>query len=154
MTGPESTEPVAATDTPIADAVAADSASTEPPADETETPEEAASDAALRSWAKDNGIEGVPASGRLSATWRDQITAAMAAALDPKEEASAEATSSESSTSSDTTKTDPEEPTQEDGSTEAPVAEPAPVQPEFETGEYRSVFRAPETWVHSQTYTA
>lgn len=36
------------------------------------------SDADLRSWARDNGVEGVPGSGKLSAAWREKITIAMA----------------------------------------------------------------------------
>lgn len=94
-----------------------------------EAADESSSDAVLRTWARDNGIDGVPASGKLSASWRDQITAAMAEAQaeDPKVEDSAEGTSS--SELSDK------------------------VAPEFEPAEYRSVFKAPNTWVTSQTFT-
>jgi hypothetical protein len=130
-------------------------------AEEEETPEEIASDSALRAWARDNGFEDVPTSGRLSAAWREQITNAMAAALDPKDEVSAEATSSDSSISVETTTEDPSS-TDPEGSTdesnldstdeENPVEEP--VAPEFETGQYRSVFKAPNTFVSSQAYTA
>jgi len=108
-----------------------------------EAPEDAsaedASDAELRTWARDNGIEDVPGSGKLSATWRETITTAMTAALDPKDEASAEDTSLASSTSSETTT---------DGEEASPSTEPEPV------AEYRSVFQAPATWVSSQTFTA
>jgi len=108
-----------------------------------EAPEDAsaedASDAELRMWARDNGIEDVPGSGKLSATWRETITTAMTAALDPKDEASAEDTSLASSTSSETTM---------DGEEASPSTEPEPV------AEYRSVFQAPATWVSSQTFTA
>lgn len=122
-------EPASATEEP--------SASSEPtveseapvaPEAEPDTSAEDASDAALRAWAKDNGIEGVPGSGKLSAAWRDQITAAMTAALDPKEEASAEVASPESSSS--------------ETSSEEPVVE------------YRTPYVPPETWVTGQLYTA
>lgn len=114
---------------------------------------EDASDAQLRQWAKDNGIEGVPASGKLSATWREQITGAMAdalndvaTALDPKGEDSAEATSSESSTllKAKAEKAS-EEPVVED-------KESAPAEPPVV--EYHSVFEAPNTYVTSQAFTA
>lgn len=101
---------------------------------------EDASDAELRAWAKDNGIEGVPASGKLSSAWRDQITAAMAAKLDPKEEVSVEGTSSESSISVETMT--------EETSTEDIT------EPEREPTEYRSVFKPPNTFVSSQAFTA
>lgn len=138
-------------------------------AEEEETPEEAASDAALRTWAKDNGIESVPANGKLSAAWREQITNAMAGALtdvatalDPKGEDSVEPTSSDSSISVKAT-TEPDDSTDEESpaedSADEPeeelvVEEPEPVAPEFETGTYRSVFKAPNTFVTSQAYTA
>lgn len=134
---------------------------------------EDASDAQLRQWAKDNNIEGVPATGRLSAAWRDQISAAMASALndmatalDPKEEASVEVTSSDPSDQSEmemTTSTNGEETSSqtndssdEESQDEEEVVEEevAPVAPEFETGTYRSVFKAPDTFVSSQAYTA
>lgn len=124
---------------------------------EEETPEEVASDAALRAWARDNGMEDVPSSGRLSAVWRDQITAAMAAALDPKDEASVEAEDSSASSTSEMvtteTETTPEEP---GGDGPSASTEPVPVQPERDnpTGEYRSVFYAPNTFVTGQAYTA
>lgn len=106
---------------------------------------EAASDAELRAWAKDNGIDGVPTSGKLSTSWREQITAAMAAALDPKAEASVEATPPESSTSVETM-TEEKETGFGESSTQT--------KPEFEPVEYRSVFQAPNTFVTSQTFTA
>lgn len=114
---------------------------TEPVVEETSA--EDASDAELRAWAKDNGIEGVPGSGKLSAAWREQITNAMAAALDPKDEASVEATSSESSTSLETMNETSEEEV-------PPSAEEPEPEPEVE---YRSVFQAPNTFVTSQQYT-
>lgn len=119
--------------------------------DPTTAVNEAASDAELRTWAKDNGIEDVPASGRLSAAWRDQIIAAMAAALDPKAEVSAVATPPESSTSVETTMTE-EEP---GSSGEEASASTEPVQPEFDNpwGEYRSVFQAPDTFMTGQAFT-
>jgi hypothetical protein len=122
---PEATEPVTVAEEPVAS--------------------EDASDAELRAWAKENGIEGVPTSGKLSAAWREQITAAMAAALDPKDEASADSSTSVETTTEETT-----------GSGESASAPTEPVQPEFDNpyGEYRSVFKAPETFVHSQTYTS
>ncbi len=154
----------------------------EPPAsvaedEETETPEEAASDAVLRQWAKDNGIDGVPASGRLSAAWREEITAAMAEsqAQNPKEEGSANDTSFEPSTSEDEetesttggpkaaepkaevepepeSETDADAEAQDEGD-EVEAEEQAPVPPEREQMEYRSVFKAPNTWVSSQAFT-
>jgi hypothetical protein len=140
VTLPENVSPSGPTETPP-EVPAAEPVVEVAPVVEEETPEEVASDSALRAWAKDNGIEDVPSSGRLSATWRDQITAAMTDALtsDPKEEASAEPTSTESSTSVKTT-------------TEPPV----PVRPEFDNpyNEYRSVFKAPDTFVTGQAFTA
>lgn len=125
-----------------------------------DTTAEDASDAQLRQWAKDNGIDGVPASGRLSATWRDQISAAMAAALndmatalDPKDEDSAEDTSSESSIPVEEETTSETEDATDESDPEEEV-EVVPVAPEFETGTYRSVFKAPNTFVSSQAFTA
>lgn len=86
---------------------------------------EAAPDAELRAWAAENGIEGVPASGKLSAQWRTDILAAM-------EAAAAEV---------------PPAPDPEPEPEEEPVAEELVV-------EYRSVFQPPDTWVSSQTFTA
>lgn len=175
MTSPETTDPVVEEPVVVNDP-ADDSASSEPaveepaPVDDPVTVvDESASDAELRAWAKDNGVEDVPTSGRLSAAWRETILTAMAAALDPKEEASAEATSTpEVSTSSDTVTE--EIPTTEtvstpDGEstsvpTEEPVSEdeepgdPRLDMPEFETGEYRSVYKAPDTFVTTQAFTA
>lgn len=161
MTLPEGVQPSGPTDpvpeatvssepaveaTPAPEPVVADLAPVveEPPVDEASAAEDA-SDAALRAWARDNGIEGVPGSGKLSAAWREQITAAMTAALDPKEEVSAEATSPESSISveTETTSTSEENP--------HPTEEPKQPEPVFE---YRSVFEAPNTFVSSQAYTA
>lgn len=110
-----------------------------------EDPEDA-SDAALRAWAKDNNIEGVPGSGKLSAAWREQLTSAMSAALDPKEEGSVKPASPESSSSETTSTTGDSTDQESPGSTEEEKPEPAP--------EYRSVWQAPETWVSGQTYTA
>lgn len=110
---------------------------------------EDASDAQLRAWARENGIEDVPGSGKLSAAWREQITAAMAAelAMDPKDEGSVEPASSKSSPTTETTSTTGDSTDQENsGSTEEETPEPAP--------EYRSVWQAPETWVSSQAFTA
>jgi hypothetical protein len=117
--------------------------------DSAETAEDA-SDAQLRQWAKDNNIEGVPASGRLSSSWREQITNSMISSLDPKEEDSAEDTSS-TETSSLTTEEETASSTTEGEAVEEPEV---PVQPEFETGTYRSVFKAPDTFVSGQAYTA
>lgn len=148
MTEPENATPAAESETPIFDATAA-------AAEAEETPAELAADAQLRLWAKANGIEDVPASGRLSAAWREQITTAMTAALvaDPKEEASAGTTSTESSDSSSsetTTETPSDGPTDE-----VKLEQPAlPNIPEFETGTYRSVFYPPNTFVSSQYYTS
>ena len=133
-------EPAAPAD-PIPEA-SVDSASTEPttepaPVDDA-TAAEDASDAELRTWARDNGIDGVPATGRLSATWREQITAAIAAAAEPPliEEEPVELVV--------------EEPAAEE---EPEAEEVKPVAPEWETGVYRSVFKAPDTFVTSQAYT-
>ena len=114
-------------------------------AEEPESPEEVASDAALRAWAKDNGIEDVPASGRLSASWRDQITSAMAAALDPKDEDSVESTSPDSSTSTET---------KEKTTTPESESEPAPAAESIPEVEYHSVFKPPNTFMSSQAFTA
>jgi hypothetical protein len=114
-----------------------------------DTSAEDASDAQLRAWARDNGIEDVPGSGKLSAVWREQITAAMAAdlAMDPKDEGSVEPASSKSSPTTETTSTTGDSTDQKNlGSTEEESPEPAP--------EYRSVWQAPETWVSSQAFTA
>lgn len=126
MTTPEPSEPTAnpVPETPVTE----DPVVTEPVTTEDQVTAEDASDAALRAWAKDNDVEGVPGSGKLSAAWREQLTNDMAAALDPKVEASAETVSPESSTS------------------ETMTEEPAV--------EYRSVFEPPETWVSSQHFTA
>jgi len=135
---------------------------------EEETPEEIASDAALRAWAKDNGIEDVPTSGRLSAAWREQITIAMAAALAPKEEASAEDTSSEPSTSSETMTEEelsgipwiPDSTELKDLRNDLNFALEKDLEnlkkewKEEQVVEYRSVFEPPNTWVTSQHYTA
>lgn len=138
-------EPAAPAD-PIPEA-SVDSASTEPttepaPVDDA-TAAEDASDAELRTWARDNGIDGVPATGRLSATWREQITAAIAAAAEPPP-----------------AEEEPEPVVEEELVVEEPVAEEEPeaeevkpVAPEWETGVYRSVFQAPDTFVTSQAYT-
>lgn len=119
-----------------------------------DTSAEDASDAALRAWARDNGVEGVPASGRLSASWREQITSAMAAAsLDPKEEATAEATSTDMSTSETTTEdgepwiSDPEELAQLKEELDAALEADKVV-------EYRTPWEPPDTWVTGQSYTA
>jgi len=108
--------------------------------------EDDASDAQLRTWARDNGIEDVPSSGKLSAAWREQITAAIAAdlAMDPKDEGSVKPVSP---TSSETTSKTGDSTYQENlGSAEEEKPESAP--------EYRSVWEAPDTWVSGQTYTA
>lgn len=118
---------------------------------EEETPEEAASDAALRAWARDNGIEGVPASGKLSAAWRDQITAAIA------EAATEEPAEEEAAQEDDFPQEDEDQAEVEaafDSGEKVLTTPPAPVQPEFEQVEYRSVFKAPNTWVSSQTFTS
>lgn len=177
MTDPESPEVLAAEEPAPVD-------------DPTTAVREDASDAELRAWAKDNGIEDVPTSGRLSSAWRETIINAMAAALaaDPKEEVSAETTSTDSLTPESETVPEETVTTEEtttlsaDGevsslSTEEPEAEveaapvetepeatvdeepeveeeKKPVAPEFETGTYRSVFKAPNTFVSSQAYTA
>lgn len=150
MTLPEGVQPSGPVD-PTPTSASSDPTVDPAPVAEEETPEEAASDAALRQWAKDNGIEGVPTSGRLSAAWRDEITAAMAdaQAQSPKVEASVSVTSSEPSTS-DTAETAP--PTGGPEVTEEEAA-PAPIPLEREQMEYRSVFRPPNTWISSQTYT-
>lgn len=102
-----------------------------------ETPEDA-SDAKLRAWARENGIEGVPGKRTpLSTEWREGITNAMTAALNPKAEDSAGVTSSEPSASPETTT----EPLSGEKTSEPVV-------------EYRSVFQAPNTFVSSQAYTA
>jgi len=133
-----------------------------------EEPAEDATDAELRAWARDHGMENVPTSGRLSAAWREQITAAMAAAaLDPKEEASAEATSTEPSTSETTTEdagqpwiTDPAELAQFKDDIEAALEADAklaaakPFVAEEPVVEYRTPYVAPDTWVTGQAYTA
>jgi hypothetical protein len=142
MTLPEGVQPSGPTETPT---VEDDTAATEPVTTDEDTTVEDATDAELRAWARDNGIEGVPASGRLSATWREQITAAMTAALDPKEEGSAEATTPESSTSVEETTTETDTP---DGESPSPSTESEPVV------EYRSVFQPPNTFVDSQTFTS
>lgn len=152
MTEPENATPAAESETPIFDATAA-------AAEAEESPAELAADAQLRLWAKANGIEDVPANGRLSAAWREQITAAMTAALvvDPKEEASAETTSTESSDSSSsetTTETPSDGPTEEEPKAEVKLEPALPNIPEFETGTYRSVFYPPNTFVSSQYYTS
>ena len=161
---PVVTEPVTSEPAVTADAPASSDPAVEEPApvDDPDTAvNEAASDAELRAWAKDNGIEDVPASGRLSAVWRDQIVAAMAAALDPKDEASVEPSLPESSTSPETTMTEttPEESSSGESpsaSTEVPATGPGSNQPEFAHGgaEYRSVFYAPNTFVTGQNFTA
>lgn len=173
-TQPAATEPApepTVTETPaVTEPVTTDPAATaEEPApvdDPTTAVDESASDAELRAWAKDNGIEDVPASGRLSAAWRDQIITAMAAALDPKDEASAEpGASSPPSTSPETTTTETTaEPTggespsasTEEAPAERPLTGPGSDQPEFAHGgsEYRSVFQAPNTFVTGQAFTA
>lgn len=134
----------------------------------TETPEEIAaedaSDAQLRAWAKDNGIDGVPASGRLSATWRDQITAAMNAAAEaaaaPAEESPAEPEAepeivSTDQSSPDSTEEESPAEAEEEVAAERPLTGPGSDQPEFAHGgpDYRSVFQAPDTWMTSQAYT-
>ena len=140
-----SPEPAVGTGTVIEDPVVTDSATTE----DSVTAAEDTTDAQLRLWAKDNGIEGVPASGRLSAFWREKITAAMASTLDPKEEDSVVDTSSpESSTSVETTMEETETGTSGE-ETSPSTEEPVKVAPEFETGEYRSVFKPPNTFVNS-----
>lgn len=104
---------------------------------------EDASDAKLRAWAKDNGIDGVPGKRvKLSDAWREKITNAMAAALNPKAEASAKATSSESSISV------------EKKTAEAPSGETDSPSTEEPVVEYRSVFQAPDTFVSGQAFTA
>ena len=152
MTEPENTEPKAEESTIEAPVDSSDVMEESAPVDETSTEDtsvEDASDAALRAWARDNGIEGVPGSGKLSAAWREQITAAMTADLDPKEEVSAESGDSPESSTSVETMTE----TTTGSSGEETSAPTEPVQPEFETGEYRSVFKAPNTFITSQTYT-
>lgn len=145
--GPTSDEPTVAEEPLVTETVTTDDASTA----------EDASDADLRAWAKDNGIEGVPASGKLSAAWREQIVDAMAEKLDPKEEDSAGTTSTESSTSVET-KTGEEPLSGEKDSSSEPekevAEEPEVVQPEREPTEYRSVYKAPNTFVSSQAFTA
>lgn len=117
---------------------------------------EDASDAQLRAWAKDNGVEGVPTSGRLSAVWRENIILAMtrALALDPKDAGTAQATTpTDSSTSSDTET----ETTSEEGLDKpAEVKLELPLEKPLATPvvEYRSVWEAPNTYVSSQTFTA
>ncbi len=153
MTEPEGTQPkvdleATVTEPPVV---------TEPVATEEPVTAEEVSDAELRAWAKDNGIEGVPASGKLSASWREQITTAMVAVLSPKDEASVDNTSTELSISMTTDSTDQENPDSTDEESSPVEKTPvvvAPVAPEFESGEYRSVFRAPNTFVTSQTYTS
>lgn len=172
MTDPESPETLAAAEEPA------------PVDDPTTEVREDASDAELRAWARDNGVEGVPASGKLSSAWRETIINAMAAALaaDPKEEASAEATSTDSPAlteepTPDTTETvttdlttdgeDSSPSTDAPNEGETPLVEEEAVEieeeeprdpkydlPEFESGEYRSVFKAPSTFMTSQAYTA
>lgn len=153
MTGPESTKSIVEADVTVVEdpavteSVTADESTTaEEPIlvdDPVTAVDESAPDAELRAWAKDNGIEDVPASGRLSAAWREEILAAMTAALDSEEEPPVEAPPAESPPLVST-----EDPVEEESQTERPV------QPEFETGEYRSVFKAPNTFVTSQNYTA
>lgn len=146
--GPTSDETTVAEEPLVTESVTTDDAATA----------EDASDADLRAWAKDNGIEGVPASGKLSAAWRDQIVSAMAEKLDPKEEDSAGTTSFESSTSVETTNTEEELLSGENDSSSEPeeeaAEEPEVVQPEREPTEYRSVYKAPNTFVSSQAFTA
>lgn len=162
MSLPQNIQPAEPVKSTVAeDPVVSEPDTTEDTATVEEDASEDASDSQLRQWAKDNGIEGVPASGRLSATWRDQISAAMAAALndmatalDPKDEDSAEATSSDSSTPMETETTDDSTDQSNLDSTNEENAEPAPVAPEFETGTYQSVFKAPNTFVTSQAFTA
>lgn len=118
---------------------------------------EDASDAQLRAWAKENGIEGVPASGKLSAAWREQITTAMAAPVTSEEETISSGSFTSVETLGETTviltPDEADDPVGEE-SLAAEVVEPEPVAPEFETGEYRSVFKAPNTFMSSQAFTA
>src|SRR5690242_7897546 len=72
------TEPAATVDS----ATTEETAPVEPVVDDTAASDP--TDAELRAWASANGIEGVPASGKLSAAWREQITAAMAAEAAPE----------------------------------------------------------------------
>jgi hypothetical protein len=122
-----------------------ESVSTEPDPvlvdDPTTSVDEAASDADLRAWAKDNGIEDVPASGRLSATWREQILAAQAAAAAPVVEEETVVDSTDQSTPDST-----------DEETPVEVEEVKPTGPEWETGVYRSVFQAPNTFIVNQEH--
>jgi hypothetical protein len=154
MTLPEGVKPSSgAEETPVEPTIAEEPVVTEPVITEDSTTEDA-SDAALRAWAKENGIEGVPASGKLSAVWRDQITTAMAVALDPKDEVSVAPEDSPESSTSETTTEEPASGSSGEEETSPPTEEPVAVQPEFETGEYRSVFKAPNTFVSGQAYTA
>jgi hypothetical protein len=127
---------------------------------------EDASDSQLRAWAKANGVEGVPAGGRLSAVWRENIILAMTKALgsDPKDEGTATATPEADSPGASATSTSTETVTEETR-TEVALEKPVevkleqplkPIQAEFDnpSGEYRSVWKAPDTWVTSQTFTA
>jgi len=115
-------------------------------APEPEVDPEDASDAQLRTWAKDNGIEDVPANGKLSAAWREQITAAMAGALavDPKAEVTAEATTEPSTLKETTTE---KAGTSTTGEETTPPTEPEPAP-------YRTPWVAPHTWVTGQSFTA
>lgn len=134
-----------------------ESASTEPtvevapepaPVEDPAMAAEDATDAELRAWAKDNGIDGVPASGKLSATWRDQITAAMAAAAEPVVEEETVVDSTDESTPDST-----EEETLAEEEPEVEAEEVKPTGPEWESGVYRSVFQAPNTFITSQEHT-
>lgn len=123
---------------------------------------EGTSDADLRAWAKDNGIDDVPASGKLSVSWRETITNAMAAALDPKDEGTAETTSTTSSTPETETKSetewipDPEEREALKADLDEALAADLQLLKEAEEPvvEYRTPWVAPETWVTGQAYTA
>lgn len=152
MTDPVNTEPtVEETEVVVDPPVAA----LEPePAEGAPVVSEDISDATLRAWARDNGIEDVPASGKLSATWREQITNAMAnaLALDPKEEVSAEVTLTEPAPSLETVTT--EETTTEtvstpDGESTSPSTEESKPEGSFVKGD--SAFDSPNTFSTSQT---
>ena len=129
----------------------------------TEPTTEETSDADLRSWAKDNGIEDVPTSGKLSVSWREKIVNAMAKALDPKEEASAPTTSTTSSTPKTETKSegepwiaDPAERAAFDAGFKKALDKDleAIKEEEPEPEPYRTPWVAPDTWVTGQAYTA
>lgn len=120
---------------------------------------EDASDAQLRAWAKDNGMEGVPTTGRLSAVWRENIILAMTEALaaDPKDAGTAQATPAVDSPGSSGTSSGTEtETTELEKPAEVKLEKPLKVQPEFDNpaGEYRSVWYPPDTYVSSQAFTA